>query len=72
MGKLVSGTIQTLERALAEWRDTCPGAGWEHHQTSALVTLAMTPAMQELLELAAIGLAVKQAEAQRDQRAPGS
>ena len=65
MGKMTSSTIQLLEQALQEWRDTCPGAGWEHHQTSALVTLAMTPGMTQLLELAAIGYAVKAAEEQR-------
>jgi hypothetical protein len=64
MGKLVSESIRLLEKAMNEWRDSCPGAGWEHHQTSAVVTLAMTPSMQKLLEMAAIGYAVQQADAQ--------
>ena len=64
MGKLISETIRMLEQAMFEWKTTCPGAGWEHHQTSALVTLAMTPAMTELLRLAAVGYAVEQASEQ--------
>lgn len=70
--KLTSNVIKMLEKSLHQWSDTCPGAGLEHHQTAALVTLAMTPAMQELFELAAIGYAARQAEIQRDQRVPGS
>ncbi len=68
MGKLVSNAIRMLEKSLVQWKDSCPGAGWEHHQTSAIVSLAMTPAMQELLEMAAIGYAVKMAEAEQRQR----
>jgi pantoate kinase len=65
MGKMTSKSIELLEQSLSEWKDTCPGAGWEHHTTSALVSLAMTAGMQQLLELAAIGIAAHEAEVQR-------
>lgn len=60
--KRTSKSILLLEQALQEWRDSCPGAGWEHHTTAALVSLAMTPGMQQLLELASEAINVRELE----------
>lgn len=65
MGKMTTEAINLLESALNEWSATCPGAGWEHHQTSALVSLSMTPAMNKLLAYAAVGIAAEQARQQQ-------
>ncbi len=64
MRKMQSESIKLVEQALKEWSDTCPGAGWEHHQTTALVSLCMTPAMQKLLHYAAAGIGAEVAQDQ--------
>ena len=61
--KRTAKSLNLLEQALKEWAVTCPGAGWEHHNVAALVSLAMTPGMQELLTLASEAIALREAEA---------
>jgi hypothetical protein len=62
MHKGLSEATRLLEQALTEWQPDCPGAGWEHHNTQALVTLAIQPSMRELLRLASIGAGAEQGE----------
>ncbi len=69
VAKMQSKAIELTERALTEWKNTCPGAGWEHHTTNALVSLCMTPAMQKLLQYAAVGIAAEAAQVQRPEPA---
>ena len=59
MHKAMGESADLLNQALIQWQENCPGAGWEHHNTRAVVTLAMTPAMGELMRLAAIGKQVE-------------
>ena len=62
MHKGMSESVELLEQSLKEWQSNCPGAGWEHHNLRAVVTLAMTPAMAELMRLAAVGKAAEDGE----------
>lgn len=55
-------SVQILGQALTEWADSCPGAGWEHHNMRALQSLVQVPAMGRLLALARIGLLVEERE----------
>ena len=57
MHKSLTDATTLLERALVEWQADCPGAGWEHHNSQALVSLAIQESMRELLRLAAVGKA---------------
>lgn len=56
------GAVAILAQSLVEWRENCPGAGWEHHNQRALASLVACPAMGRLLALARTGLLAEERE----------